>query len=118
MNTDQKQPVQIPAEIRAYLEDLLYRAGMTNIDSVVKEAMIQELFTELDTFLMTKIIDYLPVEKMDEFTKLLESRPAQQTMQYYLQENLPNAQDVFTVAFGEFRDMYINNVNKAHQSQT
>ena len=117
MQDVQKQNIVIPDEIRVYLEDLLSQAGIIDIDSVVKEAMLQELFVRLDQFLATKVIDYLPVDKLDEFTQFTQSKPSQEKMQQYLQSHLPNAQDVFIVAFGEFRDMYLKNIKNAKQVQ-
>lgn len=114
MQSDQQQTTQstpIPQEVRSYIEDLLTSSGVVTTDTVMREAMVQELFTRLDKFLTIKLLDYLPTEKLEEFADLTEKNPSQEEVQKYIQENVPNAQDIFVLAFGEFRDLYLKGFN-------
>ena len=108
-----QQPVYISEEIRDYLEDLLTQAGMAEVDHVTKEAMIKELYTQLNKFLMTKIVDYLPLDGLDDFVDFLKTNPDQHALTQYLQEHLPNAQETFITMFADFRDLYLETMRKA-----
>lgn len=105
---DQNQ-LQIPAEIRAYLEGLLADANMT-IDDSVREEMIKELYARLDNFITTAIVDNLPPEHLDNFIKMSEDKKPQAEIEAFLKEKMPNYQEVFTRAFAQFRDLYLGNV--------
>jgi len=112
-----QQTVHIPSEIRAYLEDILRAANMPNIPEPQKENMIQELYSRLDQFLITTIAEYLPEDKVEEFAKMADTNPTAEQIQQYLQANVPNVQDVFTVAFAQFRKLYLEGVNQAAAAQ-
>lgn len=107
----------IPPEVKAFLEDLLREANIPEILPEQKELMIEELYVRLDQFLVATIAEYMPEEKLEEFTKLVETDPNPETIQRYLQENLPDAQDVLTVAFGKFRQLYLQGVDEAAKQQ-
>lgn len=108
---------QIPIEIRAYLTDILQQTGNLPEDQVKEEAMLQELYTRLDKFLSLKMVDFIPDEKLDSFSQMLESQASAEQIQQFVSENVPNAQDVFTVAFGEFRDMYTKGLTQIESSK-
>ena len=104
------QTLQIPQEIRAYLESLLDDAQMTTLDSLMREEMIQELYTRFDNFLTGTIVDNLPAEHMEDFVKLNEKKGSQAEIETFLKDKMPNAQQVFSDAFIQFRDLYLGNV--------
>ncbi len=118
-NSQQQAPeyAPIPPEVRAFLEDLLREANIPEILPEQKELMIEELYVRLDQFLVATIAQYMPEEKLEAFTKVVETNPDPQEIQRYLQENMPNAQDVLTVAFGKFRELYLQGVSQAAQEQ-
>jgi Protein of unknown function (DUF5663) len=113
---NQSQQGQIPEEIRAYLEGILEDGEMVLRDEA-KEKMMQQLFVELNRFLLTKVVQVLPQEKMEAFVKLNESNPAPEKITEYLQQNLPNAQEVFQQAFEEFREIYLDGVDTSREKQ-
>lgn len=108
-NNQSAQGLQIPPEIRTFLESLLQDAGMTSLDDGMREEMIKELFARLDSYITSTIIQNLPQEHIEPFVKMTEENRPQSEIQAYLQEKMPNAQDVFAKAFMEFRDMYLGN---------
>jgi len=110
------QNTQIPSEIRNFLEGLLVDAGMKILDNTMREEMIKELYARLDNFMTAKIMENLPPEELEEFTRMAESKKTIAEMQDYLVSNIPNAQDVFTKAFLEFRDLYLGNVVAARNA--
>jgi predicted house-cleaning noncanonical NTP pyrophosphatase (MazG superfamily) len=116
-STDTAQLAPIPDEVREYLDSLLQDAGMSGFDPAMHDAMINELYIRLDKFLIGKVVEFLPEDKLEEFAKLNEETADPAKIQEYLTANLQNAQDVFTTAFGEFRDIYLEGVKQAVQNQ-
>lgn len=106
----------IPPEVRTYLEGILKDANMTEMDETMREEMINELFARLDSYMTTVIIDNMPAENIDEFIKLNEEKKPREEIEAYLKEKMPNAQEVLTKAFMDFRDMYLSNVTVARNA--
>lgn len=116
MDNTQNQTLQIPQEIRGFLESLLKDAGMTTLDDTMREEMIKELYARLDHFLTSKIIEVMPPEHLDEFIKINEEKKSREEIETYLKDKIPNAQEVFTRTFAEFRDLYLGNVAVARNA--
>lgn len=118
MDTQQNQQakLEIPQEIRNFLDGLLKDAGMTTLDDQMREEMIKELYARLDNFITTAIIDTLPPEHLDEFIKLNEDKKPQVEIEQFLKDKMPNSQEVFSNAFSDFRSLYLGNVNAARNA--
>lgn len=106
----------IPKEIRTFLEGLLQDAGMTTLDNEMKEEMIKELYARLDSYLTSIIVDAMPEEHINTFIKLNDEKKSQQEIQTFIQDHIPNAQDIFTKAFSDFRELYLGNVTAARNA--
>ncbi len=115
---NQNQPIAIPEEIQVYLNRLLDESGMTGLEDSVRESMLQDLFLQLDDYIIEKVVDYLPEDKLNGFTDLMKQNPPKDQVEDYIRKNVPNAQDVFTVAFADFRDIYLQAAKDAQQEQT
>lgn len=100
-------PIQIPIEIRAYLEDLITEAQVPVFEDKAKEDLIQYLFERLDKFLAAKIVENMKPEDTEEFIKMNEEQKSREEIDNFIREHMPNAQDVFTRAFIDFRDFYL-----------
>ncbi|NTU47222.1 hypothetical protein HGA88_06355 [Candidatus Roizmanbacteria bacterium] len=101
---------EVPQEIKGFLESLIADSGLTIIDDQVKEQMIQDLFVRLDDYIASEIADKLEGEDFDTFVKMNEDGKSREEIEKFLQEKLPNAQEVFINAFTDFRNLYLGNV--------
>ena len=108
---------QIPADIRHYLDSILQEAGMLTLDDQTKEGMIQELFLQLDNYLASMIVKSLSPEDLEAFIKMNEEKKSKEEVERFVQEKLPNAQEIFANAFTEFKQLYIQNVQTARETQ-
>lgn len=109
-------PLEIPGDIRTFLEGILQDAGMLVPDTTMKEEMIKELFARLDNFITTAIINNLPSEHLDAFIKLNEEKKPKNEIEQFLKDKMPKSQEVMTHAFAEFRDLYLKNVTIARNA--
>lgn len=110
--------IQIPPEIRTYLENILQDAQMTTaLDNQMREDMIVELYKQLDNYLASVIVDKMPPQYVEEFIKLNEQPTTKQQAEQFIKEKLPNSQQVLSEAFVHFRDMYVHNVSAAREDQ-
>lgn len=101
---------QIPQDVRAFIESILTDSSMSAMDDQVKEEMVKELFVRLDNYIATVVVEYLPSEYFDEFIKMNEEKKSREEVEKFLQEKVPNVQEVFAKAFADFRTMYLGNV--------
>lgn len=106
----EKKPLEITPDVRAYLESILVDAGAVTLDEASHEEMIKELFVRLDSYIISVIVDRLPDEYVEEFVKMNENGKSQVEVEKFLQDKLPDAQQVFTDLFGDFRDTYLRGV--------
>ncbi len=109
--------MEMPKEIKEFLETLLADAGLpTETDEATKEGMVKELYQRLDSFIASSIIDSLAPEKLDEFMKLTEEGKSKEEIEQFLQNNVPNSQEVMQKAFMDFREMYLREETAAPAS--
>jgi hypothetical protein len=108
--------INVPPEIRIYLEGLLIDAGMTSTEENLHEEMINELYLRLDNFIVATIINNIPDEDLEEFIRLNEEKRPKEELEKFLKEKIPNFQDVFAQAFIEFRDLYLGSYTVAKNS--
>lgn len=101
--------LEIPEEIRNFLEGILLDANM-NLDNETREEMVKELYARLDSYLTTVIVDNMPAQSLEAFMKMNEEKKSKEEIDNFIKENMPNAQEVFANAFADFRQLYLNNV--------
>lgn len=118
MNDQQtEQPTDMPQDVRTFLESLLLDANISFTDATQKEEMVQELYARLDYFLTSRIIEAIPPEHLDAFTKLTESTTDRVAVETFLQEHIPDIASVMQNAFSEFRALYLGNVETSRDTQ-
>jgi hypothetical protein len=108
----------IPEDIRQYLDNILQEAGMLTLDDKAREAMIQELFYQLDTYLASVIVKELNPEDLEKFVKMNEEKKSKEEIEAFVKHAVPNAQQIFSDAFGDFRDLYLENVETARDKRS
>lgn len=110
--------IQIPQEIRGFLDNLLQEAGMVDLDEQTHEDMLQELYKRLDHYIVTVIVSNLPNEHLDEFIKMNQEKRPQEEIQQFLQQKLPQSDAILAKAFVDFKDLYLGNKVTSNTSQT
>lgn len=108
-STKANQTMQIPQEVRPFLESLLEDAQMT-LDDEMKEDMLQELYVQLDNFLAANVLDVLPEDKKEPFISLNEKAADQEEINQFIRDSIPNSEEFFAQAFDEFREMYLGKI--------
>jgi len=102
--------LQIPTEVRTFLEGLLQDGGITTLDDNMHEEMIKELYARLDNLITTSIIENMPPEKLDVFIRMNEEKRPKEEVEQFLKDNLPNFSEVLSEAFIKFREVYLGNL--------
>jgi len=105
--------VQIPDDIREYLNNILQEAGMLTLDDQMREGMIQELYYQLDNYLASIMVKSLEPEDLETFIKMNEEKKSKEEIENFVTEKVPNSQEVFSNALIEFRRLYLENVTKS-----
>lgn len=113
---NQKTKLEIPQEVRSFLEGILQDANMATLNDAMRGEMINELFARLDSYMTSVIVDKMPPEHLDKFIKMNEEKKSRGEIEAFLKEKMPNTQDVLTRAFMDFREMYLSNVSIARNA--
>src|SRR5258708_3002143 len=119
LNAQATQPVDqqsMPPEIHTFLDNILTDANMTNLHQVTSEQMINELSDRVDRIIASTIDGKLKAEDKEAFIKINEEKKSQAEVQQFLTEKIPDAQQVMTQAFMDFREMYLGNVSVARNA--
>lgn len=104
--------IRIPDTIRPYLESIITDAEIRVLDEAMKEEIINELFLQLDDYLAAVIVDNLQKDDLEVFITMNKEKRSREEVEDFVRAKIPNAQDVFTNAFIEFKKVY---VQKAHE---
>lgn len=108
-NSQNSPLAQIPPEVITFLDNLLAEANIVPIDEQMREQLLLELYSRLDNFITTTIVENMPPEKLDEFIKLNEEKASREVLDKYMRENIPDSEGIFAKAFVDFRDIYLGN---------
>jgi hypothetical protein len=109
------QTLQITEEIRGFLEGLISDSGMV-LEPQMKEEMVKELFARLDSYMTSVIVEKLSSEDVETFIKMNEDKKPKAEVEQFIKDKLPNAKEVFTNAFIDFRNLYLGNVAASRES--
>ena len=107
---DENSPQAIPVEIRTYLEGIIEEADILIFDEQDKEEILLDMYGQLNQFLIQKILEVLPEEKIDAFIALDEEQKGAQDIESFLSTAIPNAKDVLAQTFDNFRNTYLETI--------
>ncbi|RJQ27443.1 hypothetical protein C4577_01275 [Candidatus Parcubacteria bacterium] len=99
--------LEIPVDIKLFLESLIEDAGLMNNTDLMKETVLQELYERFDKYMLSKIVESLPQEKLEEFTKMAEENKNMEELNSYLKANIPDAEAIFAQSMLDFRSLYL-----------
>lgn len=116
IDNTQNQQLTMPPEVRTFLEGILQDANMTSSDEQMHEEMLKELFARFDNYMTSSIVENLKEEDMEEFIKMGNDKRPKEEVEKFITEKIPNAQDVFSQAMMDFRDMYLGGVVEARNA--
>ena len=100
------QEVQMPQEIRIFLESLLSEAKIDNPDPVLKEMMLNDLFERLQTRLIQLLVEHLDEKELEEYERLSAENPVEAFNFVYSKKS--NIHELIIKAMEEFRQTFLN----------
>src|SRR5258708_1252300 len=119
LNAQATQPVDqqsMPPEIHTFLDNILTDANITNLDEETREERLKELYGRRNKLTASKFGANLRPKTTEAFIKMNEEKKSQAEVQQFLTEKIPDAQQVMTQAFMDFREMYLGNVSVARNA--
>lgn len=93
--------------IEDFLQQLLTEAGMDTVSAEVKAQMLTDLRARLQDRLFGTIVINLTDGKLTQFRELSENEGSQEDLEKFVDENVPNASEVFAQAMMTFRKDYL-----------
>lgn len=101
---------QIPPDIKAFLENMLYMADEINYGEEVPEPLLLDLYKKLDEWISTYLVSHLPEEKLGEYRGYNQKGSSQEFLDVYLSKNVPDYKEVMKSAYKDFNDSYLEQV--------
>src|SRR5690242_15067866 len=96
--TTQVQHVEIPQEIRVFLEAVLDEADLLILNDEEEQLILENMYRQLNVFLMSKVLGTVPEEKVDGFISVSEEGTEIHKLQECLQKEIPNTGEFFEKA--------------------
>ena len=93
-------------EFDQFIDELVNAKGLTNLEPEVLEQLKKDLADRLEDRINAVILEKIPPEKLEEFEKLLDTA-ADQEMQEYCQQNIPDLDQAIAGALLEFKNTYL-----------
>ena len=98
---------QIPTPYRTFLEALLADKHSQEMPEKLKEDMIVDLYSRLLHHLLLSYMQVLPDESAEAFEKMMDGEPDSAMTQKFLQDHIPNLDEVTSKSLQEFRSVYL-----------
>lgn len=99
--------------IRNFIMSMLKEAGVVVASDEEWEKIIDEQTIAFNEFIPLKLLEKLPTPEAEEFVRLQQKNAPQEEIVLFLQEKIPNYQEVIMNIMNEFRDIYIKSFNTA-----
>lgn len=93
--------------VEDFLQTLLAEAGMDTVSAEVKEQMLTDLRARLQDRLFGTIVMNLTDGKLTEFRELVDGGGSPEDLEKFVDQNVPNAAEVFAQAMMKFRSDYL-----------
>jgi hypothetical protein len=99
--------MQIPPEVTTILGKVLEDAGLQSQVGKLCYEQLRELHDRLDVVMFDEILTYLPAKHLEAFVKMNDEKRSRGEIDKFLEENMPNAEEVFAGALAKFREFYV-----------
>jgi hypothetical protein len=95
--------------IEQFIEKLLSEKSLpADLDPEVRQQMVKNLSERAVNLVNKRLVENLPEDKVAELEKLIDSQPENaEAYQKFIDENLPNKDQVVAIALAEFRSLYL-----------
>jgi hypothetical protein len=99
--------MQISPEVTAILGKVLEDAGLKSPAGHLCYEQLRELHDRLDVLMFDEILTYLPARHLEAFVKMNDEKRSRGEIDKFLEENMPNAEEVFAGALAKLRERYL-----------
>jgi hypothetical protein len=99
--------MQISAEVMIILDEVLREWGQQMDDEGMREEMLEELYERLDVAMFAEILTHLSGKYLAAFVRMNEEKRSREEIDIFLQENMPDADQVIAGACAKFREFYV-----------
>ena len=90
-----------------FIERLMEEKNFGDIKPETRGQIKEDLLGRVEDRINATILENIPAEKMEEFSRLIEAGDAE-SVQVYCQKNIPDLDNVIAEALVSFRSTYLN----------
>ncbi|PIU07738.1 MAG: hypothetical protein COT31_03805 [Candidatus Moranbacteria bacterium CG08_land_8_20_14_0_20_34_16] len=94
-------------DILGYLKLLLEKKGMVNLPPEILSEMLLDLHSRFDNYLFASVMQGLNEEGYKKIDEFIESDPKTEELMKFLQDNVPEIDQLIENARGEFEKIYL-----------
>jgi DNA replication protein DnaD len=97
--------------IEQFVKQLLQEKSLPdNLDEEVYNKLVSDLTTRVENLINKRVIESLNDEQLGQFEHIIDDEPENtEKIQKFIEENVPNREQITTAALMEFRDLYLGN---------
>lgn len=93
--------------LNEYVESLMAERGISDdVPQEVRERMKKDVLERLNNFFISRVIESVPAEKIDEIDKIIQAGDSEKTWQY-IHSNVPNFDKLSFDVLADFRSKYL-----------
>ena|SRR3990167_8258167 len=105
MNMPNSKPVS--GEAHSFLLRLMVQAGLEILPPNIRDEILSELAMRLDAKLTLAALEALPDDRVGEFKKLLVQKRTSSQISDFLNKNIVNIGEIYSLAFVDFEKQYL-----------
>jgi hypothetical protein len=94
-------------DLDLFIDRLLDEKGLTNLEPTVLQQLKIDLKKRIEDRINVSILNNLPQDKVKVFEELLD-KAADNEIQDYIKQNIPNLEQVLAGELMQFRRVYLN----------
>ncbi len=98
---------QVSTEVREFVYGLMQEADLDILPPNLKQKIYNDLLTRLDAKLTIAALSALPNKKIDLLKRLLLENKTPFQVSDFLEKNVANIGEVYSMAFADFRKVYL-----------
>ena len=103
---------EIPADIRTFLENLVYASDEFDRGELIPDALMQELYGQLNEWISRYLLSSIPPDKLGQYNLMNQKGASPEILDVFAANNIPNYSEVLKKAYKDFYDNYLENIHE------
>lgn len=90
-----------------FVDQLIEKRNFSDLTPELREQLKKDAVEQLDTFILTRILETLSVEDAATLQTLLKDQPSEETLRQFAVDHIPDYTTFMTKLLHEFQERYL-----------